>query len=297
MILNSQTLAALNTSFNKLFKDAFNETKTQYERIATTVPSSSASNTYGWLGTLPSLREWIGDRYIQNIKEHDYTIKNKDFETTVAVKVNDIKDDNLGMYSILIQDLGDCAKRHPDELVFGLLKQGTSLKCYDKQNFFDTDHPVVGVDGKTASVSNYQSGSKPAWFLLCTKRRIKPIIYQKRENYELVIKDDVKDENVFHRKEILYGVDGRGNVGFGLWQLAFCSQAELNQANFEAAYKAMRSFTRDQGIPLDVKPDLLVFGPSNTAAAEALINCERLSNGASNVNYHKVDLLESGLLD
>lgn len=142
MILNSQTLAALKTSFNKLFKDAFNETKTQYERIATTVPSSSASNTYGWLGTLPSLREWIGDRSIQNIKEHDYTIKNKDFETTVAVKVNDIKDDNLGMYSILIQDLGDCAKRHPDELVFGLLKQGTSLKCYDKQNFFDTDHPV-----------------------------------------------------------------------------------------------------------------------------------------------------------
>lgn len=27
MILNSQTLAALKTSFNKLFKDAFNETK------------------------------------------------------------------------------------------------------------------------------------------------------------------------------------------------------------------------------------------------------------------------------
>ena len=31
------------------------------------------------------------------------------------------------------------------------------------------------------------------------------------------------DENVFMKKQFLYGADSRGNAGFGFWQMAFGS--------------------------------------------------------------------------
>ena len=45
------------------------------------------------------MREWIGDREIQNLSASDYTIKNKDYELTVGVDRNDIEDDTLGIYN------------------------------------------------------------------------------------------------------------------------------------------------------------------------------------------------------
>ncbi len=31
------------------------------------------------------------------------------------------------------------------------------------------------------------------------------------------------DDNVFMKKQFLYGADSRGNAGFGFWQMAFGS--------------------------------------------------------------------------
>ncbi|HBL49647.1 MAG TPA: head protein [Ruminiclostridium sp.] len=64
------------------------------------------------------------------------------------------------------------------------------------------------------------------WFLLCTKRPIKPFIFQNRRKPQLVPKDNPSDDNVFFQKEYIYGVDSRCNAGYGLWQLAFGSTGE-----------------------------------------------------------------------
>lgn len=77
MIVNSATIKALNTAVKTVFQNAFSGAKTDYQKIAMTVPSTKASNTYPWLGNSFGLREWIGERVIQNIKEYDYPIKNK----------------------------------------------------------------------------------------------------------------------------------------------------------------------------------------------------------------------------
>ena len=65
--------------------------------------------------------------------------------------------------------------------------------------------------------------SDTAWFLLCTKRPIKPLIYQQRKKAKFVSKTQETDENVFMKKQFLYGADSRGNAGFGFWQMAFGS--------------------------------------------------------------------------
>lgn len=58
------------------------------------------------------------------------------------------------------------------------------------------------------------------WFLLCTKKAIKPFIFQNRKKPQFVTKDSLTDDNVFYNNEVIYGVDMRCNAGYGLWQLA-----------------------------------------------------------------------------
>ncbi len=88
------------------------------------VPSATRENQYGWLGKFPSIREWVGDRVVNNIALSDYAIKNKDFENTIGLDRNDIADDQLGIYKPIVQEFGRATATHPDELVWSLLARG-----------------------------------------------------------------------------------------------------------------------------------------------------------------------------
>lgn len=63
--------------------------------------------------------------------------------------------------------------------------------------------------------------SPTTWYLLCTTRAVKPFIFQRRKAPELVIKNSANDDNVFFGKQLLMGVDSRGNAGYSLPALAF----------------------------------------------------------------------------
>lgn len=292
MIINRSTLDHLTRGFKASFQRGFAGVTPLWGKVATLVPSSTASEDYGWLGKIPGMREWIGDRQINNLKQHDYNIKNKSFENTVGVDRDHIDDDQFGIYAPMMETLGQTAAEHPDILVFGLLAAGFATRCYDGQYFFDADHPVIGADGQTASVSNLQAGSDAPWFLLDTRRPLKPLIYQERKKPNFVALNQDTDENVFMRKEYLYGVDSRCNVGFGFWQMAFGSKAALSAENFEAAYAAMGAFKGDHGSPLGVRPNLLVVGPGLSGAARKIVEAQLINGGDSNTNYKRVDLLE-----
>ena len=136
-----------------------------------------------------------------------------------------------------------------------------------------------------------QAGGGNPWFLLDTRRPLKPLLLQVRKEPEFVALNKSTDENVFMRNEYLYGVDDRKNAGFGFWQMAFGSQAALDDANFNAAMAAMGAFKGDNGNPLGIIPNLLVVGPSNRAAAKTVVEAEKNAAGASNINYKAVDIL------
>jgi len=295
-IITPALLSGLRTGFSKAFQDALTNTPTDWEKVATRVPSSSASNTYAWLGQFPTLREWVGDRVLKDMAAQAYQVQNKLYEGTVAVKRTDIEDDNVGVYTPLFAEMGRAAKAHADQLVFGLLAAGETTTCYDGQNFFDTDHPVYpNVDGTgTATlVSNLQAGTGPAWYLLDTSRALKPLIFQERTTPELDALTSTQDEMVFMSDTYRYGVRYRCNAGFGFWQLAYKSNAALDAGNFNAAMAAMMQAKADGGRPLGVKPTTLVVPPSLRADAMALIEAQLTTGGVSNPNYKAVEVIVS----
>ena len=187
MDINRAILEQFYFSVSAAFMDGLGTAESQYEKIAMTVPSSTKENVYPWLGTLPSMQKWAGDRIIRNLKAHKYSIENEKFEMTIAVKRDDIEDDQVDIYAPMFLDMGAHARLHPNHLVFGALKKGHELACYDGQYFFDADHPV---NGKSVSNSiTASSGAVAPWFLMCTTRPVKPIIFQKRREYDLKRKD------------------------------------------------------------------------------------------------------------
>ena len=279
MIVTSATLAAIRTGFNKKFEDAKTKAEPMFGAVATTVPSTTKSNTYGWLGQWPGFREWIGDRVLNSLKEHGYTVTNKDFESTVEVDRNDIEDDNLGVYGPMMEEMGYAAAVFPDELVFPLLKSGFTNICYDGQYFFDTDHPVndeVDGSGSDTSFSNVivDGGyTGEAWYLLDTSRALKPIIFQERKKMQFVAMDSLTDEQVFTAKKFRYGADCRSNSGYGFWQMAIGVKKTLSYQTLWDAINLMRSFKADGGRPLGLgKNRLTLVVPSSLHQLAKQIN-------------------------
>lgn len=291
MIINQQNLRMLYTGYKASFQNAFAGITPDFNQFTLGVNSTNSVEQYGWLGNSTAFREWLGDRVIQNLAVHDYSIKNKSFENTVGVPRESIEDDSYGIFNPLMGQLGQDSANHPGTLIYDLLAGGFAGKCYDGQYFFDTDHPVTNKNGAEVSISNFQGGTGTAWYLLDTTRIMKPMILQTRKNYNFVSMDKETDDNVFMRKEYVYGVDGRLNAGYGLWQLAYSSKETLNTTAFNDAYAAMQSLTGDQGKKLGIRPKLLVVPPSLRAAALEVVKAERDAAGATNINRDVVDVL------
>lgn len=292
-----QRLQAMFNSYNTLFNMGIASQVLHWTQVAMEVPSSGAEETYAWLGEYPMMREWIGERAIKELEEHGYSIRNRKFETSVAVPRDRIEDDSYGIYAPMMQKMGESAGLWPETLIFQLLLSGFTTKCYDGQSFFATTHPVgkkkvsnrsnkpltaasyseartammsltndegvplniipnllvvppalegiarsilkndLVADGST-TVSNPwkdtaeilvvpQLASKPkAWYLMQNNGVLKPLIWQLRKAPEFQGMVDPNSEIVFKTDKFVYGVNARGNAGFGFWQQAFGSTGE-----------------------------------------------------------------------
>ena len=286
MVVNQSNLHGLGVGFSTAFNIGFEGTPTTWAKVANRVPSSTKEQEYSWLGQFPQMREWIGSREIQKLTMHGYTIRNNTYESTIAVPREDIEDDNYGTYGSIFTRLGEAAAQHPDTLVWGLLMEGFSKKCYDGKAFFHDQHPIkkgvtasnvlkkalspesyetaramimsqVGENGKSLKIipdtlfvapANESMGRKilecefiegtsnplyhtatlevipdlaenpKQWFLACTKKALKPMIFQEREKIRFQSFVNEHDEHVFMQKEYLYGASGRHNAGYGFWQ-------------------------------------------------------------------------------
>lgn len=143
MIVNKSTLQGVFFNLKTTFHRALEAASPQWEKIAMRVRSTSAENRYNWLDNFPRMRKWVDEKSIKALRAFGYTIVNDDWEATVAVKRNDIEDDNLGIYGPQAQDAGYSAKQLPDEIISELKDNAFSSVCYDGQYFYDTDHPVA----------------------------------------------------------------------------------------------------------------------------------------------------------
>lgn len=289
---SAEVLHALTTSLSASFTGGLAGVTPQYLRIATEVPSSTASNTYGWLSDLPGIVEWIGERQLAVLSQKGYSVENKTWESSIRVKRESFEDDQLGQYSIIAQGFGRKVGIFPDTLAFKLLSEGFSTTCFDGQYFFDTDHPMA--DGTYSNiVGDIATDTGEPWFLIDETQVLKPILYQNRRPFKFTALDDLNNEHTFTKNEFLFGVDGRSNVGFGFWQTAVGSRAPLTVANYEKAVEILLGMQRDDGEPLGITPTTLIVGRKNRAAAKKVIDAQFVDGGDTNIYYKDVDIVNS----
>ena len=295
MQVNFANLQTVYRGFSAAFSAGFGQAPQDHMLLTMESRSGTSVEEYPWLGQVPSMEEFLGERVVRQIAEHGYTIRNRAFHATVRVRREKIEDDTYGTYAPIFREFGRASAAHPCELVYQALKDGWDNECYDGQNFFDTDHPGHGgvSVGNTDSLGN----GNTHWFLADASRMLKPIIYQRRVDDMLVRKDDPRrDDNVFMRDEFLYGNRARRNVGYGLWQHIYGSRTPITPALYADAVQALREMQGDQGRPLGLKPTHLFVAPDQEAAAREILIAERKNMGATNVWQGTAELIVSSWL-
>ncbi len=292
MQITPALLVSLAQGFNGAFKRGFESVQSTYGLVAMTIPSTADAENFGWMKELPGMREWVGQRVINNLEASTATLKNKSWEHTIGVDRENIEDDKLGIYTPMLSMQGEIVARHPDELVWGLLPTGFATKGFDGQYYFDTDHIGYTAAGAEVSWSNTGGGAGAPWFLFDLSRNfMKPLIFQERKKAEFTSLTNPESDHVFLNRKFLYGADARYVAGFGFHQLAYGSKATLDATSFTAARLALETQRRPDGSPLPVRATHLVCGPSRRAEAEAVLMKEYLASGESNTNYKAVNLV------
>lgn len=292
MAIRQVTVGLLNnlrTGFKTDFQRGLEKVEPTFLKFSTKVNSSTKIETYGWLGDFPRFRKWVGAKHIKRMAEKAYRLANDDYEVTRGIKKRDIEDDNLGLWGPQIEGWGEEAQALPDRLAYDALANGHQRECYDGQNFFDDEHPMA--NGVATNIS--AGGASQPWYVLVTKKSLKPVIIQEREKPHFHMVTEMTDSEVFKTGEFLVGGEARYGAGYTYWQLAYRSTQTLNAANYEAAQSAIMAYTDDEGEPLELMGDLVVAGRSNRVALKQLFDAQLVNAGESNIYYKDVEYLVS----
>jgi len=118
------------------------------------IPSTSSQNKHAWLNQIPQVREWLGDRVVNNIQSNSLTVVNRKFESTIEMTREEIEDDEHGVYANLAGIMGNNARDFPDELLVEALLNGQTDTWADGTAVF-SDSRTYGsntIDNLTTTV-------------------------------------------------------------------------------------------------------------------------------------------------
>ncbi|PPE69500.1 Mu-like prophage major head subunit gpT family protein [Caldimonas thermodepolymerans] len=287
-----EKVRALFTTYQGIFKNSLRSPSLDVQKYATKVQSTSSTNTYAWLGQSTIFRKWVGDRVAQTVARLGYVIPNQTWEMTQVVPRESIEDDEVGIFTPLIEDMGLSAANHPGQQVMSAYYSGDVNLCFDGKAFFAKDHPLkfkqdgTPADG-TPTFSNLLTPASeedygPKWVVAALGRPIKPVIYQERRAAHLVSKTALDDETVFRTNNFEFGADKRDAVGYTLPQFAVMSRKPLTAQNLAEAFSALEKMVGDKGQPLGIVPTDLICGPELRNEAEELLLTDRTTGGKSN---------------
>jgi phage major head subunit gpT-like protein len=118
--------------------------------VSNLFPSDRDQEKYGWLGQVPQLREWVGERKAKGLSDQSFTILNKLYESTLQIEVKDARRDKTGQIQVRVNELADRTLSHWASLLSTLILNGETQTAYDGEFFFDTDHS----EGSSGSQDN-----------------------------------------------------------------------------------------------------------------------------------------------
>lgn len=150
MGITTAKIQAVERGITQSFDAGVRGVSTLYNSVCTIINSTRRDEKYGWVGDVPGMKEFIGDRQFDQLRGFNFEITNKPWEQSVGFERYDIEDDQYGHFSNVANTVGTRAARHPDELLVSLMAAAESTDCYDGQYFFDTDHS----EGDSGTQSN-----------------------------------------------------------------------------------------------------------------------------------------------
>lgn len=125
-------------------------------RIATIVQTILPTQKYGWLGSVPLMREFEDERLPAGLRAYNYSISDTVWESSISVDRRALEDDQYDMIRLRVQDMAREAVRHREQTVVEKLIQGTINGVgYDGKLLFDTTHE----EGDSGVQSNLMNGS------------------------------------------------------------------------------------------------------------------------------------------
>jgi phage major head subunit gpT-like protein len=158
MALNTASYTAVQNDLTQRFRLAGDAATPFFPTLCTEIPSTRKSENYGFLGSVPGMQEWLGDRKFKQLRAGRFSIENKPWESSLEVLREDIDDDNLGGYQVTMSELGMEAAYHPDELLVSSIEAGGASECFDGQYFYDSDH-AWGDSGTQSNLLTYAAAT------------------------------------------------------------------------------------------------------------------------------------------
>lgn len=162
MIINAENLAALGQGLNQNFREGLNAPVPMDEtRIATVVSSSTDIENYPMTAFADTISKWVGPRKIGTLIAKNLQVANDDYEATVAVPANAIKDDKIALYSQVAAGKGrQCRALWPKLAILALCTNG---KWLDNAAFFGTTRKygkatISNLVGAALSEATFNAG-------------------------------------------------------------------------------------------------------------------------------------------
>jgi phage major head subunit gpT-like protein len=155
MLITPSNLAFAFYGMKTLFGSVFDQTKTYWQLLATEIKSETEEEFYPWLKRVPELREWMGERQVNNLSLNVQRLKNRLFEDTFGVKRTKFEDDKYGLFtSQAVSMLAEASKLWPDKILAEAIIAGSSALAHDGQAFFSASHPVNPDDSNLGTQAN-----------------------------------------------------------------------------------------------------------------------------------------------
>lgn len=152
MDLTPAALQIFFTGLNTQYEMGYEMPPSWWDQVAMSVSSDTELETYGWMDRIPTMRQWVGPRVVNNAPLRSRSITNLDWELTESIPRNKFLDDKLGLYAPIAKNMGWQAKKLHDQQL-ALLMQANPVG-FDDVAFFATTHLTNIDDAASATQSN-----------------------------------------------------------------------------------------------------------------------------------------------
>lgn len=143
-MLGRANLEAAFIAFSTVFDMKIKTAPVIYPELALVVPGVSERIEFKWLGSIPTMKRWIGDRTIQKLRGETQALITEWWANGLEVDADDfIVEAKLGMLATRVRSLAEAAGRRIDDQVTQFYLNGFNSSMgftYDGVDLFSNSH-------------------------------------------------------------------------------------------------------------------------------------------------------------